>query len=401
MAWIGANNRPITPPAPPPPPAAQINWNPGHYWTVTNGYNFQGVATVSSEMDVVIGQDPTNICKGFEITFILGQCEGAFGDYSAWFANVQAMLDKVNSYNPKRSLSIALNNTGNVNQGGVPAYMVDNATYGPTGGTPGGVGAHGGYYQTTSGGKVTRFDNANTCARIAAAGAALYSHFGNQIFAFNPLFSEVQGMSTFVPGMTDTVITDALVGTLFPQLRAGMPKTYLKFSPSYITQPNLIRMYNMTDQYYVSCGVYDSCNETGGVSSRQISSVAAFRGGSYSGGAFVPNYPGLRDRRAAVGGQDWHSFTNGDELTHRSNSVAVPPAWLCDGRLPIVWDQEILMQTSHKFWLSQRSYGPRCNITGTTATAPADYAGVTWTGGLPGFARTVTVPTLAYPSNWP
>jgi hypothetical protein len=389
----------------PAPPAQFINWAPGHYVTVSNGSSFSGVATINSEIDFVIARDPADTVLGIEITFSFAQCEGAFGDYSAWFNNVQQVLTHCQAQSPPRTLGIAINITGNAGGGSVPGYMIDNSTYGPTGGTPGGDGAHGGQY-VSAGTPIGRYDNANFCTRLAAACTALYNQFGTQIFSLNPLFSEVQDMQTIVPGMTVAAIQATVTGNsgLYAQIRAGMPRTYLKFSPSSLPQTSFPAFYAMSDAFKISCGVYDGANDSrvaGGANWIHTNSMAAFCGGSYGAGpayTFIPGDPSLRDRRNTIGGQDWHSFSNNDETGNRSATIAMPPAHHGDGRLFIIWQTDVTMQTSHKWWLSQRSSGPPCNQIGTHAGQPANYPGVFWTDMID-FMRQNPF-TQPYPFNW-
>ena len=392
------------------PSGTLINFTPGFWFEAGNLGTYNGLNDFTTNMNGMLALDTAGYCKGFVVTFLLGQCEGAMNDYSAWFTNIQALLTYAQSKGKK--LIPQINISGNVGSASVPGYMLNNATYGQV---QSGTGYKGGLFSGPSAGpnsgtvNVVRYDIPATAARIAAACTALFNEFGNSIEGINPTCSEIEDFSGSVPQMTDnaTINTFCNVGGMFDQIRDGCPTWYVMFSPSYMGTDVMAQLFACTDRNKISCGAYDFTNElpvrTSGAA-RAVPCEVGFRGLQLSGSTYSP-VAGLIDRRANVagGGRDFWGHIGPDELGQLTGGNVVPPARLGDGDLAnAVFPQAQLMQVSKLLINCNHQTGPVCNSAGPqNYTPPANYAGATWSpSNVVEFFRTKTVPATNYPAFW-
>src|SRR6185437_3095889 len=381
----------ILPYVTPPPPVGNLLFPFGHWMEIGGVNNFHGLTDWQTNVTIIVNQDPLGTVVGFIMVFEGDQIEGATqGDFSSLFSTITSGLSFLSGLSgPKRLLGVAFNVTGNGTTASVPAYMLNNAFYGKV---QSGTGYQGGLFSGTSPVNGTdsvhtmRFDVANTSAVIASWATAIWNEFGTDVPLVVPLYSEYQNFNNEVSEMSSANITASLAssGGMFDLCRNGGSTTNrqcLIHSPSFMNQSDFPTLLNAADRNFMIPMVYDFTNETVvHVSHKLVTTNAAFRGGSYSSlpnGTFVPNYPGLFDRRALVpgGGRGFCAHIGEDELGNsRTPSNVVPPALVGDGTLnTAIWPFVQTLQAGIVIWYKNAAAGPPCNTVGSYTGQPANY----------------------------
>ncbi len=409
----------ILPYVTPPPPLPNIVVPTGHWMEVGGVNNFHGLSDWETNVNLIVNADPQGAVVGFIAVFSGNQIEGATqGDYSSISSTINSMLTFLAGLSgPPRKLGIAFNITGNGATANVPAYMLNNPTYGKVlapfyqGALVSGTSPVNG----TDTVHTMRYDNLATMSQVATWNTTLYNEFGSDIALSIPLYSEAQNFSNEVAEMTSAAMTATFANTggFFDQLRAGAPTQCILHSLSFMNQSDFPVLMAASDRNFLIPMVYDFTNEVN-VSGRSfhklVTTNAVWKGGSYSSlpnGTFVPNYPGLIDRRQlSGGGRGFAAHIGEDELGNsRTPTAVVPPALVGDGALnTAIWPFVQEMEACIVIWYKNAAAGPRCNTTAPITSPPANYADYStgspgpnnW-GTLLGFIQAVTVPAPGQP----
>lgn len=399
----------------------QINWNPGFRFRA-NGAAADGSNSANAAVCAYVAQnDVTKLLKGAYFVATLNQLEGSTpGDFTAGDVRVTNWCNLVKPHG--WDLSIAINVTGNVNTGGVPAYMLGNSTYGPVTTTSGGTGSYGGAYLNAGATLLTRVQNANVAARIAVILAhyqTLIASLGVTLYAVWVTYSETSfNAAQQSAGWDATTFSNGVMGPggLCNQLRSALPHPKIMVSPTFLTSPD-----DVSDDpiwhtwqaglknYFCTNGNYDSTNETGGAAHRAYPGDTQFRGQT-TGGVTYPTCQNL------VGIGDSFCHQSEDSLCGNSSnpSLAVPPARIGDGTLPIV-SQHWPQQGTSDVWFGGNGFeGQLCNNFQQSATwGPApNYSTCDWAppgtqvnnGGICGYIVkhwSGGTPFQTKPGTWP